>query len=125
MNREEATAKTTKLRDGGAVHGEVFDMAIAALRPPSLDENGLARCGCGQPLALKHNPGRCEVPYDDPSDPDNWTKRPTWWVECKKCGLAIGKWHDEDFSEERGWYDSAEEAVHAANRAMGVKGANE
>ena len=32
MNREEAAAKITKLRDGGAVHGEAFDMAIAALR---------------------------------------------------------------------------------------------
>ena len=96
-----------------------------------LDENGLVRCGCGNTLILRQDAGKCFPPYDDPSDIETWTRTPSWWVECSKCLLEIGKRYDSDWydkagnCEERGCFHSAEEAIKAANRAMGVKGADE
>ena len=98
---------------------------------PPLDENGLARCGCGNTLILRQDAGKCFSPYDDPSDIETWTRTPSWWVECSKCLLEIGKRYDSDWydkagnCEERGCFHSAEEAIKAANRAMGYKGADE
>jgi hypothetical protein len=100
----------------------VLRMGAAALRGPQPDpETGLVPCGCGKRLVLKHNPGKCQEPYDNPQDPLNWYFRPSWWVECEKGSLSIGKRYDDTFSEYCGFYDSAEEAITEANRAMGYK----
>jgi len=96
--------------------------SIALLRGPVPDpETGLVSCGCGKRLVLKHNPGKCQEPYDNPSDPENWDFPPSWWVECEKSSLSIGKRYNDTFSEYCGVYDSAEEAITEANRAMGYK----
>ena len=73
---------------------------------PSLDENGLARCGCGGRLALHKMP---ESNYDSVED------KPVFFVNCSNddCSLFFG------------YYHFAEDAIKAANRAMGVKGADE
>ena len=69
---------------------------------PPLDENGLARCGCGGRLALHKMP---ESNYDSVED------KPVFFVNCSNddCSLFFG------------YYHFAEDAIKAANRAMGVK----
>ena len=65
----------------------------------ALDENGLARCGCGgEPKMLD-----IKRPYADKG----------FWVECQGCGITIGP------------CDSPTIAIIAFNQAMGVRGADE
>lgn len=78
MTRELALAELEKLREGGLIHGEVFDMAIAALREPVLDENGLVPCGCGGKPVLRFG--------------KDWKGRPddSCFVICEECGEQSG-----------------------------------
>ena len=98
MTREDAIFFLNELRSANNCD-ETIDMAIAALREPVLDENGLARCGCGgEPKMLD-----IKRPYADKG----------FWVECQGCGITIGP------------CDSPTIAIIAFNQAMGVKGADE
>lgn len=77
-----------------------FAIAIAALRDaiarlPDPD-TGLVNCGCG---------GTNHAHY--------YVNSPGWWgIKCNKCGLAVNG------------YETREEAVRAANIALGYKGAS-
>ena len=97
MTREDAIFFLNGLRSANNCD-ETIDMAIAALSEPVLDENGLARCGCGgkaQLQGLQTNPQGYQF-------------------ACSVCKtttrMAIG---------------GIENAVAIWNTAMGVKGADE
>ena len=95
MTRKQALAELEKLREGGLIHGEAFDMAIAALREPVLDENGLVRCGCGYEPELRF-------------DELGWYE-----VYCTGCDMHGGNSHIPD------------NVIEEWNTAMGVNGADE
>ena len=83
--------------ENGMVTGIRRDAAFKESLTTALDENGLARCGCGgEPKMLD-----IKRPYADKG----------FWVECQGCGITIGP------------CDSPTIAIIAFNQAMGVKGA--
>ena len=82
---------------------EAMEVVIAALSEPVLDENGLARCGCG---------GKAQI---WPSDPTQFTHVITdYEVGCTECAMTTG------------WVRGKQEnAIKVWNTAMGWKGGAE
>ena len=106
LNDQECEMRTTGDRGASVLTACAELVGEMAIVQPSLDENGLARCGCGGRLALHKMP---ESNYDSVED------KPVFFVNCSNddCSLFFG------------YYHFAEDAIKAANRAMGVKGADE
>ena len=73
------------------------------LAPPAPDpDTSLLKCGCGHQLVLQGGIGR------------------GFWVACENtidCMLEVGRAYDTS----AGMFETEEEAVRAANRAMGFK----
>ena len=78
-----------------------YGVALGRLKPisPPLDENGLARCGCG---------GKAKLVVQIESN---------YFVRCEKCGFRSGVLV--------GWEPAKTDTIKAWNRAMGVKEADE
>ena len=93
MTREDAIFFLNELRSANNCD-ETIDMAIAALREPVLDENGLARCGCG---------GRAQMVVN------GWKEFSAF---CPDCGFESAQ------------YPSEEDVKIKWNRSRGVKGAD-
>ena len=96
MTREDAIFFLNELRSANNFD-ETIEMAIAALSEPAIEENGLARCGCGGKAHLW---------------PDGRESR-TYHVVCCKCRASAH------------YFVNEQEAKDAWNRAMGVKEADE
>ena len=96
MTREDAIFFLNELRSANNFD-ETIEMAIAALSEPAIEENGLARCGCGGEARLW---------------PDGRESR-TYHVVCCKCRASAH------------YFVNEQEAKDAWNTAMGVKGADE
>lgn len=86
MTREDAIFFLNELRSANNCD-ETIDMAIAALSEPVLDENGLARCGCG-------NPAKYEEEYGYYS------------VRCTGCDM-VGGFHFENKAGAAGEWNTA------------------
>lgn len=93
MGAIEAADKQNSYLTGMKNESQALDLAIAALREPVLDENGLARCGCGGKTYEYY----VHHPYENKGHR----------VECIKCGIAIGG------------CDTTKTVHDAWNRAMG------
>jgi hypothetical protein len=99
------------------------------LKPPVPDpETGLVPCGCGKPLKLFSHSGEynerhhARNPETNILDkPSTWETPPSWWVECTGCPLLIGAYYSDLYDCIVGNFESPEEAIKAANRAMGYK----
>ena len=96
MTREDAIFFLNELRSANNFD-ETIEMAIAALSEPAIEENGLARCGCGGKAHLW---------------PDGRESR-TYHVVCCKCRASAH------------YFVNEQEAKDAWNRAMCVKEADE
>ena len=96
MTREDAIFFLNELRSANNFD-ETIEMAIAALSEPAIEENGLARCGCGGKAHLW---------------PDGRESR-TYHVVCCKCRASAH------------YFVNEQEAKDAWNRAMGYKEADE
>ena len=93
MTREDAIFFLNELRSANNCD-ETIDMAIAALREPVLDENGLVPCGCGGKVEVAFYPGWHGVPD-------------MYQVDCFNCHVGTRP------------CQTAEQAKAAWNAAMG------
>ena len=102
MTREDAIFFLNELRSANNCD-ETIDMAIAALREPVLDENGLVRCGCGGVTE--------QTDFHDGFFPHSKVECLECGIEIMRAGNIIAEAHDE--------------AKMAWNTAMGWKGGAE
>ena len=91
MTREEAIFFLNELRSANNCD-ETIDMAIAALREPVLDENGLVPCGCGEKAMLIGLHG--------------------FSYECVRCGTSTRNYEKEEqaktaWNKAMGWREKA------------------